>query len=155
MKAMSKQAVTWIEAHVAKPLLIAVFFVLVALLWTFLLQHVVAYPFVFLFFGAIMGSAWFGGLVAGLWAILLSSLLIDFFFMPPLYSMTVAHELRTYQEALDRAREAGDGRLEGEVLLSMAETLERLGDPAGAALQRAAAQPLLGWCAPGGPQPAA
>ena len=61
----------------------------------------------------------------------------------------------TYQEALDRAREAGDGRLEGEVLLSMAETLERLGDPAGAALQRAAAQPLLGWCAPGGPQPAA
>ncbi len=63
--------------------------------------------------------------------------------------------LRTYQEALDRAREAGDGRLEGEVLLSMAETLERLGDPAGAALQRAAAQPLLGWCAPGGPQPAA
>ncbi len=47
------------------PAAIAVVFVLVALLWTFPLQHVIAYPFVFLFFGAIMGSAWFGGMIAG------------------------------------------------------------------------------------------
>ena len=60
--------------HIAKPCAIAVFFVLVALLWTFLLQHVIAYPFVFLFFGAVMGSAWFGGFIAGFLAVVLSSL---------------------------------------------------------------------------------
>ena len=48
-----------------KPSGIAVFFVLVALLWTFPLQHWIDYPFVFLFIAAIMGSAWFGGRIAG------------------------------------------------------------------------------------------
>lgn len=76
--------------YVIKPFAISGFFVLVALLWTFLLQHLIAYPFVFLFFGAIIGSAWFGGLIAGFLAILLSSILIDFFFIPPLYSISVA-----------------------------------------------------------------
>lgn len=99
MKATANQITAWMERYIAKPIWVAGFFVLVALLWTFLLQHIVAYPFVFLFFGAIMGSAWFGGLIAGLWAILLSSVLIDFFFMPPLYSLAVASELRTYQGA--------------------------------------------------------
>jgi len=37
-----------------KPCVIAGCFVLVALLWTFPLQHMIAYPFVFLFFGAVM-----------------------------------------------------------------------------------------------------
>jgi len=43
--------------YVMKPIAIASCFVIVALLWTFPLQHVIAYPFVFLFFGAILGSA--------------------------------------------------------------------------------------------------
>ena len=75
----------WLMDHVLRPPAIAVVFVLVALLWTFLLQHVIAYPFVFLFFGAIMGSAWFGGMFAGFIAVALSSLLIDYFFIPPFY----------------------------------------------------------------------
>src|SRR5579863_3276025 len=75
-----------------KPCAIAVSFVIVALLWTFTLQHVIAYPFVFLFFGAIMGSAWFGGAIAGFIAVSLSSLLITYLFIPPYYSMTVAKE---------------------------------------------------------------
>ena len=56
-----------------KPFGIALAFVLVALLWTFLLQHWIDYPFVFLFFGAIMGSAWFGGRTSGLIAVVLSA----------------------------------------------------------------------------------
>lgn len=79
-----------------KPAAIAVVSVIVALLWTFPLQHLIAYPFVFLFFGAIMGSAWFGGALAGTWAVLLSSVAIDFFIMPPLYSLAVNKELTTY-----------------------------------------------------------
>lgn len=82
-----------------KPCAIAVVFVIVALLWTFPLQHVIAYPFVFLFFGAIMGSAWFGGFIAGTWAIVLSSVAVAFFFMPPLYSIAVNQELDSYYGA--------------------------------------------------------
>lgn len=51
--------------------------------------------------------------------------------------------LRSCRDALYWAREAGEKRLEGAVLLRMADTLERLGDPAGARLQRAAARRLL------------
>lgn len=72
-----------------KPSAISGCFVLVALLWTFLLQHVISYPFVFLFFGAIIGSAWFGGFIAGMLATAMSYVLIAFFFIPPLYSISV------------------------------------------------------------------
>ena len=82
--------------HIAKPCAIAVFFVLVALLWTFLLQHAIAYPFVFLFFGAVMGSAWFGGFTSGFIAVVLSSVLIDYFFIPPLYSVSMAKESQSF-----------------------------------------------------------
>ena len=89
----------WSMEYGLKPLAIAFCFVLVALLWTFPLQHVMAYPFVFLFFGAIMGSAWFGGAISGLIAVVLSSFVINFFFIPPLYSITVAKEFRTFLAA--------------------------------------------------------
>jgi PAS domain S-box-containing protein len=79
-----------------KPFSIAVCFVLVALLWTFPLQHVIAYPFVFLFFGAIMGSAWFGGMAAGFMAVVLSSFLIGYFFVPPVFSLTIAKESQSF-----------------------------------------------------------
>ncbi len=79
-----------------KPFAIAAVFVLLALIWTFPLQRLVAYPFLFLFFGAILASAWFGGLVSGLMSIGMSSFLIVFFFIPPLYSISIAKESRTY-----------------------------------------------------------
>ncbi|MGA7343214.1 MAG: ATP-binding protein [Terracidiphilus sp.] len=80
----------WVIENALRPVAFAIIFVLVALLWTFPLQHVIAYPFVVLFFGAVMGSAWFGGMVAGFVAVALSSLLVGYFFIPPLYSMTIA-----------------------------------------------------------------
>jgi hypothetical protein len=88
-----------IYVYGGKPFGIASFFVLVALLWTFLLQHVIAYPFVFLFFGAVMGSAWFGGLIAGFISVVLSSLLITYFFIPPLFSITVQKESQSFLTA--------------------------------------------------------
>lgn len=86
----------WIIKHVIAPAAIAVAFVVVALLWSFPLQRVIAYPFVFLFFGAIIGSAWFGGMTAGVLAVLFSSALIDYFFIPPLYSMSIAKESQSF-----------------------------------------------------------
>ena len=86
----------WISEYALKPTGIAGFFVLVALLWTFPLQHVISYPFVFLFFGAIIGSAWFGGFIAGIVATAMSYGLIAFFFIPPLYSISVNKESRSF-----------------------------------------------------------
>jgi len=82
-----------------KSVAVAGFFVLVAFLWTLPLQHVVAYPLLFLFLGAVMGSAWFGGIASGLAAVAMSVLLIDFFFVPPLYSMTVEAPSQSYVAA--------------------------------------------------------
>ena len=82
----------WPMEYALRPCAIAGFFVFVAFLWTMPLHRVIAYPFVFLFFGAIMGSAWFGGIVAGFVAIALSSVIVTYFFVPPLYSLYVAKE---------------------------------------------------------------
>jgi PAS domain S-box-containing protein len=73
--------------------------VFVAFLWTLPLQHFVAYPLLFLFLGAVMGSAWFGGIVAGLIAVVMSVVLIDYFFVPPLYSMSMAVPSQSYVTA--------------------------------------------------------
>jgi PAS domain S-box-containing protein len=89
----------WTLEYLLKPSAIAVCFVIVALLWTFPLQHVIAYPFVFLFFGAIMGSAWFGGMIAGFVAVILSSILVAFFFIPPVFSWTIAKDSESFLTA--------------------------------------------------------
>src|ERR1700747_3361377 len=62
------------------------------------LQHVFAfpYPFLFLFFGAVMVSAWIGGMGAGFFAVLLSTLLVDYFFVPPFYSWQISATAETY-----------------------------------------------------------
>ncbi|WP_219093622.1 tetratricopeptide repeat protein [Streptomyces sp. JJ38] len=55
-----------------------------------------------------------------------------------------AHDaLRTRHQALERAREARDARLEAALGLRLAESCARVGDAAGAAAHRAAAQRLL------------
>jgi PAS domain S-box-containing protein len=92
----SERLSRWTMEYVLKPCAIAGSFVVVALLWTFPLQHVIAYPFVFLFFGAVMGSAWFGGFIAGFVAVLISSFLIAYFFVPPLFSILVAKESQSF-----------------------------------------------------------
>src|ERR1019366_2815836 len=86
----------WTTEYWFRPLSIATGFVLVALLWTFPLQHLITYPFVFLFFGAIIGSACFWGAVAGFIAVVESSVIITYFFIPPLFSITVAKESQSF-----------------------------------------------------------
>jgi PAS domain S-box-containing protein len=79
-----------------RPGAIAIFFVMTAFFWTLLLQHAVAYPFLLLFLGAVMGSAWFGGRIAGLVAVILSTAVLDYFFVPPLFSFYVNQVSQTY-----------------------------------------------------------
>jgi len=72
--------------------------VAVALFASLAMQHIFAfpYPFLFLFFGAVMVSAWFGGMGAGLFAVLLSTVVVDYFFVPPFYSWQISTTAETY-----------------------------------------------------------
>ncbi len=120
----------WIWEYAMKPTGISGCFVLVALLWTIPLQHVISYPFVFLFFGAVIGSAWFGGFIAGMLATGMSYVLIAFFFIPPLYSVSVGTESRTFIAAFVSCAIAiaaiSSARKRGEVAIRIArDELER------------------------------
>src|SRR6266700_2521773 len=68
---------------------IALSCVAAALVLSLLLQHLFPYPFLFLFFAAVMISAWFGGTAVGLTAVLLSTLAVDYFFVPPFHSFDI------------------------------------------------------------------
>jgi K+-sensing histidine kinase KdpD len=68
---------------------IALLSVAAALFSTLLLQHLFPYPILFLFFAAVMISAWFGGTASGLFAVLLSTLAVDYFFVPPFHSFVI------------------------------------------------------------------
>ncbi|HXX44855.1 MAG TPA: ATP-binding protein [Candidatus Acidoferrales bacterium] len=63
--------------------------VAVALIFSLLLQHLFPYPFLFLFFAAVMASAWFGGTSAGLFAVFASTIVVDYFFVPPYHSLAL------------------------------------------------------------------
>jgi len=76
--------------------LLALLCVAAAFVPTFLLQRLFPYPFLFLFFGAVMVSAWFGGAFSGLFAVLLSTLLVEYFFVPPFYSFSVSRTATAY-----------------------------------------------------------
>ncbi len=68
---------------------IALLFVAVAFVSTLLLQRFFPYPFLFVFFAAVMASAWFGGSKPGFLAVLVSTLLVDYFFVPPFHTFAV------------------------------------------------------------------
>jgi signal transduction histidine kinase len=63
---------------------------------TLALQHLFPYPFLFLFFGAVMVSAWVGGTAAGLFAVLISTMVVDYFFVPPFYSFSISATAEAY-----------------------------------------------------------
>ncbi len=68
---------------------IALLSVAAALASSLLLQRLFPYPFLFLFFAAVMASAWLGGTAPGLFAVFLSTLGVDYYFVPPFHSFAV------------------------------------------------------------------
>ena len=64
-----------------------------------LLTRLFPYPFLFLFFGAVVASAWFGGMLAGLFAVVLCILAVDYFFIPPGVGFVVNAAAGTYLAA--------------------------------------------------------
>ena len=67
----------------------AFLFVALALVLTLPLQRLFVHPFLFLFFAAVMASGWYGSTGPGLLAVLLSTVVVDYFFVQPLYSFAV------------------------------------------------------------------
>jgi PAS domain S-box-containing protein len=71
---------------------LAVLCIVAALLVTELLQHLLDGPPWYVLLAAVMISSWVGGFGPGLLAVLLSILAIDYFFVPPLYILTLKIE---------------------------------------------------------------
>jgi signal transduction histidine kinase len=99
---MTEQPVSTIESpeRLNRPQIagygIALLSVSAAFVSTMLLQHLFPYPFLFLFFGAVMASAWFGGTAAGLFAVLVSTAVVAYYFVPPFYSWTISAAAEAY-----------------------------------------------------------
>ena len=74
----------------------ALLFVGASFLVTFILQQRFPYPFLFFFFGGVVASAWFGGAGPGLVSVVLSTLLVDYFFLPPFNSFSVSPSAEAY-----------------------------------------------------------
>ena len=89
-------SVSEIGWSLVRPCGIALSFVAMALVATLLLQRFFPYPFLFLFFPAVMASAWFGGMFAGLLAVFVSTLLVEYFFVPPFNSFAINATDGTY-----------------------------------------------------------
>jgi K+-sensing histidine kinase KdpD len=68
---------------------LALLFVGAAFAATLPLQRFFPYPFLFLFFAAVMAGAWFSGTGPGLFSVLISTLVVDYFFVPPYHSLAV------------------------------------------------------------------
>jgi len=82
-------AVAKLARSAIRPYGTAVFLVAAALVSTLLLRGLFPYPFLYLFFPAVMASAWMGGRAAGLFAVFLSTLGVEYFFVPPFYSFSI------------------------------------------------------------------
>ena len=78
-----------LAGSIIRPYAVSFLLVAAALVSTQLLRSLFPYPFVFLFFAAVMASAWVGQTGAGLFAVLLSTLAVDYFFVPPFYSFAI------------------------------------------------------------------
>jgi PAS domain S-box-containing protein len=68
---------------IIRPYGMAVALVGAAFLSTLLIRGLFPYPFLFLFFAAVMASAWLGGTGPGLFAVALSTVVVGYYFVPP------------------------------------------------------------------------
>lgn len=75
---------------------VAILFVTTSFVLTFALQRFFPYPFLFFFFGAVVASAWFGGSKPGLFSVMISTVVVDYFFVPPYRSFSISSTAEAY-----------------------------------------------------------
>ena len=124
---------------------IALVCVVAALSSSLLLQRLFPYPFLFLFFAAVMASAWLGGTAPGLFAVLLSTLAVDYFFVPPFRSFAInatdtAYFVAFVVSALAASWVSSSKRKSEEALLETRDHLEARVAERTSGLQRTVAE---------------
>jgi K+-sensing histidine kinase KdpD len=124
---------------------IALVCVVAALSSSLLLQPLFPYPFLFLFFAAVMASAWLGGTAPGLFAVLLSTLAVDYFFVPPFRSFAInatdtAYFVAFVVSALAASWVSSSKRKSEEALLETRDHLEARVAERTSGLQRTVAE---------------
>jgi C4-dicarboxylate-specific signal transduction histidine kinase len=62
---------------------ISTLLVAVALGLTVVVRDILPYPFLYLFFAAVMASAWIGGTLVGLYSVVISALVVAYYIVPP------------------------------------------------------------------------
>jgi C4-dicarboxylate-specific signal transduction histidine kinase len=87
--AVGTRALARLANSAIRPYGTALLLVAGALVSTLLLRGLFPYPFLYLFFPAVMASAWLGGRAVGLFAVFLSTLAVAYFFVPPFYSFSI------------------------------------------------------------------
>ena len=92
----AKRAMARLARPAIRPYGTALLLVVAALVSTLLLRGLFPYPFLYLFFPAVMASAWIGGRGAGLFAVFLSTVGVEYFFVPPFYSFSINATDTTY-----------------------------------------------------------
>jgi C4-dicarboxylate-specific signal transduction histidine kinase len=78
--------------HAAVRFALAAALVAAALAGVLLTEPYMPYPFLILFIAAVMIASWFGGIVPGLFAVLLSAVAVDYYFIPPERAFSVNAE---------------------------------------------------------------
>ena len=84
---------------VSRPVLrygLVVVFVASAVLLSVLFHPLLPTAFVYLFLAAVMASGWLGGAGPGLFAVAFAAVALDYFFMPPLYTLGISREAWPY-----------------------------------------------------------
>lgn len=88
---LARKAKSRVKAYGISALLVGA-----ALLCTMLVRGIFPYPFLYLFFAAVMASAWIGGAGAGVFAAVLSTILAAYFVVPPFNTFWMSAADTTY-----------------------------------------------------------
>ncbi len=90
-RGLARKAKSMVRAYAISVLLVAA-----ALICTIPLRGVFPYPFLYLFFVAVMASAWIGGAGPGFFAAVLSTLVVAYFVVPPFNTFWMSAADTTY-----------------------------------------------------------
>jgi C4-dicarboxylate-specific signal transduction histidine kinase len=74
----ARKATSLVRSYAISTLLVAV-----ALGLTVVVREILPYPFLYLFFAAVMASAWIGGTLVGLYSVVISAVVVAYYIVPP------------------------------------------------------------------------
>ena len=108
MPVPGRRGLAWKAKSQVRAYAISMLLVAAALIFTILMRGVFAYPFLYLFFVAVMASAWIGGAGPGFFAAVLSTLVVAYYVVPPFNTFWMSAADTTYFAAFRSLRAGGE-----------------------------------------------